>query len=239
MKQNNLSNNVDIKKEYAELWNKDSLKMNANGLYNWMSNQINHYKTILEIGCGSGISTLNLLRNGHNVICVEFNSNFIDMTKKLLNENGYDNIDIINEQISEVNCINVGKKIKSKVDLIICWCPGGIDSLTDEEKAYKEEEFLMSGYPLRNNLYEFSSDYAEDLTRSVLKLAMELNVDAHIIDRHNLNESDANEYMKFLEELKIEYNFKEIITSEILGPANENTMRTNETIKYKSYLFKR
>ena len=88
MKQNNLSNNVDIKKGYAELWNKDSLKMNANGLYNWMSSQIKHYKAILEIGCGSGISTLNLLKNGHNVICVEFNINCINMTKKILKESG-------------------------------------------------------------------------------------------------------------------------------------------------------
>ena len=121
MKQSNFNNkNVDIKKEYAELWNKDALKMNSNGLYNWMSNQIENYKTILEIGCGSGISTLNLLKNGHNVICVEFNSNCIDMTKKLLNENGYDNVDIINEQISEINCTNIGEKIiKSRFDYLL------------------------------------------------------------------------------------------------------------------------
>ena len=74
MKQNDSNNEeLDLKKEYAKSWEKDSIIMNSNKLYDWMSSNIENYKNILEIGCGAGYSTLNLLRKGHNVTCIEFN----------------------------------------------------------------------------------------------------------------------------------------------------------------------
>lgn len=235
MKQNNSNNIVDKKEKYAISWNKDAMKMNSNELYSWMSSHIKNYKNILEIGCGSGISTLNLLKTGHNVIIVEFNEIFIDMTKKLLNDNKYYDINIIKYQISESNCINIGNIIKNKIDLIICWNPGGVASLTNEEILCKMIELEKLEYPSANILNDFESHYAEDLIRSALSLAKNLNVDAHIIDRYKSTENTTN----FLEELKNTYEFREVITDEISSYANENTMKTNETIIFKSFLFKR
>ena len=67
----------NARKKYAEMWKKDSIEMNEHELYKWMSSQIKDYENILEIGSGSGISTLNLLQSGHNVICIESNEECI------------------------------------------------------------------------------------------------------------------------------------------------------------------
>lgn len=234
MKQNNSNNEeLDLKKEYAKLWEKDSIIMNSNKLYDWMSSNIENYKNILEIGCGAGYSTLNLLRKGHNVTCIEFNKNFIDMTKKLLNENGYRDVEILNEQISEVNCVDMVKKIKSKIDLIICWNPGGIAALSKEESQNKINELFWNGY-YEEPIKHFSAHYAEDLIRSALKIGQMLNIDVHIIDRRPTKGETLSDYTDIEE-----YEFNNIIFNEIEGMANENTMGESTKIFYKSNLLLR
>ena len=240
MKQNDSNNEeLDLKKEYAKSWEKDSIIMNSNKLYDWMSSNIENYKNILEIGCGAGYSTLNLLRKGHNVTCIEFNKNFIDKTKRLLNENGYRNIEILNEQISEVNCVDIVKKIKSKVDLVICWNRGGIASLSNKERGNKLEELLRNGYSQDINLIidpinTFAIYYAEDLIRSALKIGEVLKIDAHIIDRADIQSKTLDEYLNIKE-----YGYNKFIYNKIEGMSNEKTMGISTEMFFESYLLLR
>ena len=125
---------MERKEQYAKLWQMDSNELYSNNLYDWMEENISRYKNILEIGCGAGFSTLKLLEKKHNVISIEFNDHCIKMTKKLLNMNGYNNINVIKYKISESNCMNLLKKIKSKLDVVICWNPGGIEDYGKSEK---------------------------------------------------------------------------------------------------------
>lgn len=223
---------MDKKKKYVELWEKDADEMSINGLYDWMSDQIENYKTILEIGCGSGISTLNLLKRGHNVISIEFNKYCIDKTKKLLEENGYNYIEIINEQISENNCIEIVHRIKSKVDLVICWNPGGAHYLSSEEKISKIMEFWRNGYKEPVNDYVYN--YSEDLIRSACRIGKELNIDTHIIDRYESEIGEISDYIEIGQ-----YGFNKIISNQIRGMSNKNTMEENKEILYKSFLLTR
>lgn len=219
---------MDRKKRYAENWQKDTIEMNSNGLYDWMSEQIKGYKTILEIGCGSGVSTLNLLKRGHEIISVEFNKHCIEMTRKLLTKNGYKKIKIINEQISENNCINLLKKIKCEFDLVICWNPGGSASLTEDEISNKVKDLYLNGY--KEPLIGFESNYAEDLVRSACKIGELLNIDTHIIDRYE-EDKEISDYIDIEE-----YGFSKIVSNQIVGMSNKHTMLEYKKIFYKSFL---
>lgn len=218
------------KEKYAKLWKKDSIEMDNNKLYDWMSSNIEQYNTILEIGCGAGLSTLNLLKRGHNVISIEFNKYCIEYTNSLLIENGYRDVEIIHEQISECNCMNIVEKIKSKIDLVICWNPGSIDTLSDEEIRVKYLEFMQNGEDV-SKLEDFTHRYAEDLVRSTLKLAQMLNADAHIIDRDESLSGKISDYIDIRE-----YGFNDIICENKEGMSNKNTMREYKKIFYKSFL---
>ena len=44
---------------YADEWNVSSQYFYKNEYYNWMADNITGHKKVLEIGCGTGYSTLN------------------------------------------------------------------------------------------------------------------------------------------------------------------------------------
>ena len=62
------------KENYALEWNKSAQFFYDHNSYKHLSDQIKKYKTVLEIGCGTGQSTLSLLEAGHNVIAIDQNS---------------------------------------------------------------------------------------------------------------------------------------------------------------------
>ena len=68
---------MDKKIEYAEQWEVSSKYFYDKKYYNWMQKKIENYNTILEVGCGTGYSTLALLENGHKVIALEKNNECI------------------------------------------------------------------------------------------------------------------------------------------------------------------
>ena len=58
---------------YAEKWQASSKFFMDNGYYKYMAEIIKPYKTVLEIGCGVGYSTVSLINDGHIVIAVDKN----------------------------------------------------------------------------------------------------------------------------------------------------------------------
>ena len=54
---------MDEKLEYAEQWEVSSKYFYDKNYYNWMQTKIKDYNIILEVGCGTGYSTLSLLEN--------------------------------------------------------------------------------------------------------------------------------------------------------------------------------
>lgn len=70
---NKKANPISYYSDYIKKWIADADFFDSNGFYEWMSESVNKFELILEIGCGSGQSTRTLLQNGHKVIAIEEN----------------------------------------------------------------------------------------------------------------------------------------------------------------------
>lgn len=78
-----------LRSDYINEWNITAKHYYEKGYYKWMSEQISSYKNILEVGCGNGCSTKQLLDDGHFVISVDENPKCLDETEKYLVTSGY------------------------------------------------------------------------------------------------------------------------------------------------------
>ena len=76
--------------EYINRWKENAMQHFDDGDYEWICNQIESYSFVLEIGCGSGESTLVLILRGHRVLSIDINPDAINSTKNLINNNDYE-----------------------------------------------------------------------------------------------------------------------------------------------------
>ena len=61
------------RKRYITEWGVTSSHFLNEGHYGWMSDKVDKYVRVLEIGCGVGYSTLELLQDGHKVVSIDEN----------------------------------------------------------------------------------------------------------------------------------------------------------------------
>lgn len=87
------------RKEYSESWQKDAEYFYEKSYYSWMAKDTANSKKILEVGCGTGYSTLALLNEGHKVVSIEENSFCIDKTETLLKSKGFNIVKITNREV--------------------------------------------------------------------------------------------------------------------------------------------
>jgi len=143
--------------EYVEAWNNNAMRHFDDGDYEWICDQIPKYNNVLEIGCGSGYSTLVLLLHNHKVLSVECNKEAIQTTKKLAIENGYEaeiaarsidfemcdawlwNIDAVGNRESIIQVVN-----QLQIDLILLCNPGG--NLDSNLRMYEVKLLKQYGF---------------------------------------------------------------------------------------------
>lgn len=90
-------------KQYVKQWKNNAQYYYDNGYYKWMNSHILKCDLLLEIGCGSGLSTLTLLENGHKVIVIDENIECLKETKKLLESNNFSTQIIKRQGIMQVD----------------------------------------------------------------------------------------------------------------------------------------
>ncbi len=73
---------------YATQWKASAAAHQTEGDYAWLAAGVDTFERALEIGCGSGHGTLELLKRGHRIIAVDENPQCILATKELLEQNG-------------------------------------------------------------------------------------------------------------------------------------------------------
>ena len=74
--------------DYINRWNKNALQHFKDGDYDWVASLVekSKAKSVLEIGCGSGYSTLALANKGIKVQAIDSIPEAIEATKRLLDQ---------------------------------------------------------------------------------------------------------------------------------------------------------
>lgn len=181
---------MEDKKLYADQWNNSGKYFYDNGSYTFMCKAIKKYKTVLEIGCGTGQSTLSLLENGHKVISIEKNEFCIEKAKVLLKEKGY-NVGIIGSNILDCDAIlsplelfddNLLNFISNILfDVVVCWNVGSY--FNKSMLQYYIPIMIEHRFDVEDIRSNTESSYAELIQVQACKIAIDHNVPVHFIDR--------------------------------------------------------
>jgi len=210
---------VTKRKEYAEQWKESSELFYENNDYFWMCEQIKQYNTVLEIGCGTGHSTLALIEKGHKVIAIEKNKYCLEKSKELIHKNGYI-VGEVQEDINNCDVIFVLSDICAEdfiqtinilsFDIIICWNIGTYWS----EKMINQYMMKLLEYGLTFSQIKDNpeSSYSEYILWMVCKIGKRFNIPVQLIDRmidRNLIEYPEINDTYYIT-LKEEFNFSTI-----------------------------
>ena len=181
---------------YAEKWRRSSRLFEENGCYRWMSSKVKDYKTILEIGCGSGSGTLALTKDGHEVVVVEENRECISMTQKLLQDNGcIENVSFLEGDIVLSETRNIITKDK-RINAVVCWNPG---TQLDVETFKNYVKYMIEyGLTIEQIREAPSSSYCEMMLWHACSIAKSMNVPIHIIDRATVIDEELVNYYEVL-----------------------------------------
>lgn len=206
---------MNKKKIYSKQWEESSKFIYCNDDYYWMCNQIEPYHTILEIGCGTGESTLALVEQGHKVIAVEKNQYCLEKAKSLIINKGY-TYEIIGEAKKDSNVIFIlgdicNDEFSSKLstiifDIIVCWNIGTYWS--EDMFDYYGEKLLNYGLTWQQIKENPESSYSEFIQWKCCNIAKEINLPVHFIDRGLMIITEKND--TYFISLKNEFGYSEI-----------------------------
>ena len=198
---------MNEEKEYAEQWDVSAKFFYEQGYYSWMAQQVEEMETVVEIGCGTGYSTLVLIENGHKVIAIEKNHNCIVKAKQLLIDN-----EITDDKVIFIEGDIVEDSFRDKIaqnyefDAVLCWNIGSY--WNKEMRGYYLPYMLQYGLNIWQIEQNPGGSYAELILWEACRLAQTRGVAVHIVDRgaEILNEQN-DPYYKML---KDEFHYKEI-----------------------------
>ena len=204
------------KENYALEWNKSAQFFYDHNSYKHLSDQIRKYKTVLEIGCGTGQSTLALLEAGHAVIAVDQNPYCIVKAKQLIEEFGY----TITEDITKISprtvcfieCDVTDMSFEQNIlpnispDIVICWNIGSYwDKAKLNDAVPKMIEYGLTPEQISANT---ESSYGELVFWRTCAIAKAKNCAVHLVDRGMQKITRFNDPYYVL--LKKEFSFKKI-----------------------------
>lgn len=185
---------------YAEQWDASAKFMFDNFCYHWMASKIIEYNTVMELGCGTGYSTLELVQQGHHVIAIDKNCECLNASRKLISENGYiDKVIFLEGDITD-------RVFKNKLihnytsDIVICWNIGTYWSKLSEQDYIPH--MLAYGLTLAQIKENVESSYAELIIWHTCDIAYAKGIPVHLIERcvDNINNGTRDYYDLLSEE---------------------------------------
>ena len=93
-------------------------------------------KSILDAGCGTGHTTLELLNDGYEVIAIDSSQELVDFTQRIIKENNY------NGDAYVLNLTNANVLGENKFDTILCL--DVLEHIKDDELAIKNLYYILN-----------------------------------------------------------------------------------------------
>ena len=165
----------DSRESYANQWNFTSEFYNNKGYYEIFSAWVPSKSKILEIGCGSGYSTLELLKNSEFIHSIEENTEYIKMASELLKTNYIDHQSILRgETLEDRNTLNYKTSYKklSQINNSHTLIESNIVADLELKKAISAIKYdvvtawLIGFHKMINTSTEFDS-FIDNMTRSL------------------------------------------------------------------------
>jgi predicted O-methyltransferase YrrM len=182
--------------QYAAQWQENSKFFSQGGHYDWMAAYLEQPSTVIEIGCGSGGSTLALAKRAQRVIAIEVNATLANAAAAYLNNNG------VSTQVVEIETLGASLPASNhrvtilvsdvfsdritevlpteEADAIACWLIGANPGLIATHIGKNIESFTGPEMP----------EYRERVHRRSYELGLSLLRPGgiiHITDRIALN----------------------------------------------------
>lgn len=204
------------KEKYANEWNNSAEYFSEHNSYKHLAAQISRYKTVLEIGCGTGQSTLALLKEGHSVIALDQNPYCISKAHNLISASQYSIKDSLCELTENSVCFiecdvtdkaNVNELLSgANIDIVICWNVGTYWDIEKEEDIFPK--MLQYGLTIEQIRQNPESSYGELVIWNSCRIAKDKNCAVQIVDRavQKLTKVSDPYYVT----LKKEFGFKSI-----------------------------
>lgn len=182
--------------EYAHEWKASAAHFAANRHYAWMIQQLGNKPLVLEVGCGSGASTLSLAQAGMRVVSLEDNEHLVTMAVEHLKANGISveviSLDALNHRdlaagtqvhIVQVNAFDHALATSlpyQAFDALICWMIGSTPGVIAAQLGKQLKSFDGSEMPFyREQVHK----QCYELGRSCLKHGGTVQ----IVDRLGMN----------------------------------------------------
>lgn len=204
------------KEKYALEWNNSAQYFYDHNSYKHLVAHISKFKTVLEIGCGTGQSTLALLEAGHSVIAVDQNAFCIEKARQLISASGYSMVEKLDELSSKtvcfIECDVTSSSFEQNVlpnihpDVVICWNIGSYwDKAKVNDAVPKMIEYGLSREQIAENT---ESSYGELVFWRTCVIAKAKKCAVHLVDRGMQKITKFNDpYYSFL---KRELGFSKI-----------------------------
>jgi len=209
-------------KKYAEQWNASSKYFYDKKNYEWMTMKVSDYHTIVEIGCGTGYSTLGMVEQGHTVISIDKNRDCLSKAKELITEKGYANRVTFLEGDIATEAFQAKLLNNYKFDVVVCWNMGTY--WNQSMMQFYFPYLLKYGLTIPQIKDNPESSYAELIIWDACKLASSKNVPVHIVDRGTRITNFLND--EYYKTLGSEFSFSEIIYDNLECDSLSNEGRT-------------
>lgn len=209
---------MNEKEQYAVEWSKSADYFQQNNSYYLLTKRIKSYHNVLEIGCGTGQSTLALLKAGHTVIALERNPYCIVKAQELIQAAGFNicksvedisknSVCFIECDVSSSNFLDTTLPVLN-LDIVLCWNIGTYwDKKITEDAVPKMLEYGLTINQIKDN---FESSYCELIIWYACNIASKKKCAVNIVDRgvYKINRLNDPYYYKLKEECgfsKIDY----------------------------------
>ncbi|BAN33968.1 hypothetical protein SCD_n00119 [Sulfuricella denitrificans skB26] len=149
--------------EYAHEWKASAENFSVNRHYAWMVQQLGDQPLVLEVGCGSGASTLSLVQAGMRVVSLEDNEHLAAMAVEHLKANGisvevvsleaFNHLDLVADTqvfIVQVNVFdfNLATSLPHQAfDALVCWMIGSSPGVISAQLGKQLKSFNGSEMP--------------------------------------------------------------------------------------------